>query len=359
MISFLILFLTIIVKTNKITVNNNLQKNRVKRNVQIDTYFDTNIVIETMAPIFYIINVTDYYFHNDGLDLFIFSNPELNEDITLLITLYIDIFNDSLGYWTNKEIDVRAYDYYGTRERFSAYIDDLNLDNLNLVSLTVLNIIVESNSTNNNYNVYFEEINYSVQEETSVYDSAISNYYETDTDSYNPDTTDDTEFSNISGGSKSSGSISTGVIIGIIIAVVVVIGGIITTYCLCKNKKNETNGSETEIKIKNTNESVLNQINKNITFSFKTGNQQIQTELTVKDNITLLEMRIQYFKKINKINLVKNKQIFFLCDAKCFAFNSEGLIKDHFKDENKVYQIIVVDQNQEEKMVLETPQNSG
>ena len=228
------------------------------------------------------------------------------------------------------------------------------------ISLTVLNIIVESNSTINNYYVYFEDINYNFPKATSVYDSAISNYYEADTNSYYPDITDNTNISSyISGGSKSSGSISTGVIIGIIIAVVVVIGGIITTYCLCRNRKNETNGSETEIKIKNTNESVLNQINKNITFSFKTGNQQIQTELTVKDNITLLEMRTQYFKKINKINLVKNKQIFFLCDAKCFAFNSEGLIKDHFKDENKVYQIIVVDQNQEEKMVLETPQNSG
>ena len=70
-------------------------------------------------------------------------------------------------------------------------------------------------------------------------------------------------------------------------------------------------------------------------------------------------MMTQYFEKINKINLVKNKQIYFLCDVECFTFNSEGLIKDHFKDENKVYQIIVVDQNQEEKMVLETPQNSG
>ena len=118
MISFLILFLTIIVKTNKMTPNNNLQKNRVKRNVQIDTYFDTNIVIDAMAPNFYIINITDYYFHNDGLDLHIFSTPELNEDITLLITLNIDMYNDSLGYWISKEIDVRAYDYYGTSEYF-------------------------------------------------------------------------------------------------------------------------------------------------------------------------------------------------------------------------------------------------
>ena len=204
-----------IVKTNKITPNNNLQKNRVKRNVQIDTYFDTNIVIDAMAPNFYIINITDYYFHNDGLDLHIFSTPELNEDITLLITVYIDMYNDSLGYWISKEIDVRAYDYYGTSEIFSAYFDDLNLDIFTSdISLTVLNIIVESNSTINNYYVYFEEINYNFPKATSAYDSAISNYYEADTNSYYPDITDNTNISSyISGGSKSSGSISTGVII--------------------------------------------------------------------------------------------------------------------------------------------------
>ena len=82
------------------------------------------------------------------------------------------------------------------------------------ISLTVLNIIVESNSTINNYYVYFEEINYNFPKATSAYDSAISNYYEADTNSYYPDITDNTNISlYISGGSKSSGSISTGVII--------------------------------------------------------------------------------------------------------------------------------------------------
>ena len=169
MISFLILCLTIIIKTNNINKaipHNNFRKDRVKRNAQIDTYFDTDIVIDTMAPNFYVINVTGCYFRNDGLDLFIFSTPELNEDITLLITLYIDMYNDSLGYWITKEIDVRAYDYYGTGEIFSAYFDDLNLDIFTSdISLTVLNIIVESNSTINNYYVYFEEINYNFQKQ--------------------------------------------------------------------------------------------------------------------------------------------------------------------------------------------------
>ena len=365
MISFLILCLTIIIKTNNINKaipHNNFRKDRVKRNIQIDTdIFETNIA-ETNNPNIYNINVTYYNFYDRGLDLYIFSTPELNEDITLLITIYIDKYNESLGYWISKEIDVRAYDYYGTGNVFSAYIDELNLVNLTSdISLTVLNIIVESNNTNNNYYVYFEEMTFNFPEVTDFSTSLemSDSYYQIDTDSYYPDITDDTEFSYISGGSKSSGSISTGVIIGIIIGVVVVIGGIITTYCLCRNKKSENNGSETKIQIKNTDESVLNKNNKNITFSFKTGNQQIQTELTVKDNITLLEMRTQYFKKINKINLVKNEQIYFLCEAECLGFKSEGLIKDYFKDENKVYQIIVVDQNQEEKMVLETPQNSG
>jgi hypothetical protein len=177
MISFLILYLIIFIKSNNINKaipNNNFRKDRVKRKVQIETYIDTSIEIETYYTTMYILNVTYYYFYNMGLDLNIISTPELIEDITLLITLYIDKYNDSLGYWTNKEIDVRAYDYYGTGEMFSAYIDDLNLDNFTSdISLTVLNIIVESNSTINNYYVYFEEINYNFPKATSAYDSAI------------------------------------------------------------------------------------------------------------------------------------------------------------------------------------------
>ena len=232
-----------IVKTNKITANNNLQKNRVKRNVQIDTYFDTNIVIATMAPNFYIINVTDYSFYNDGFDLYISSTPELNEDITLLITLYIDMYNDSLGYWISKEIDVRAYDYYGTGNMFSAYIDELNLVNLTSdISLTVLNIIVESNNTNNNYYVYFEEMTFNFPEETDYdYSTPLEmsdSYYQIDSDSYYPDTTNNTESSYISVGNRSSGSISTGVIIGIIAGVVAVIGIIITIIIIyLRNRK--------------------------------------------------------------------------------------------------------------------------
>ena len=355
MISFLIFCLPfIIVKTNNINKtksNNILQENRVKRNVQIETDIESNYELETDAQNIYSINVTDYFFYDRLLDIHITSNPELNDNITLLFTFYIDKYNDSLGYWISKVIDIRAYDLYETGEYFSAYIEDLNLENLTSeISLTILNISVESNNKSNYYFVYFQEMTYNFPEESDSYIFDISDLSFNSSMQDTTDSIDDIE-SYISRDSKSSGSISMGAIIGIVAAVIVVIGISITIICICRNKKKEEDGSEMN-KIKN--EDNVNNINKYIRFSFSTGNQQIKTELAIKDDSTLRDMRNQYFQKIKKINLIKDENIYFLCEAQCFFLNKEGLVKDYFKDYNKVYKIIVVDQNQEEKIILET-----
>ena len=379
MISFLILCLTIIIKTNNINKtipNNNFRKDRVKRNIQIDTYiFETNIV-ETYSPNTYNINVTYYHFYDRGLELYIFSTPELNEDITLLITLYIDMYNDSLGYWISKEIDVRAYDYYGTGNMFSAYIDELNLVNLTSdISLTILNIIVESNNTNNNYYVYFEEMTFNFPEGTD-YDSSTSlemsdSYYQIDTDSYYPDTTNNTESSYISVGNRSSGSISTGVIIGIIAGVVAVIGIIITIIIiyLRKRKKKKPPGGQTRIpgttgttgstgskpdetiennsfKGLNRNGSKDNPLGapkKKITI--KTTEQE-EIIIEIEEDKTIFDLKKLCLKKMGKSG---NENILFLFNGENILIEPKVLIKDKFKSENgnNGYKIIMEDIDRE------------
>jgi len=375
MISFLILYLTIFIKTNNINKtipNNNFKKDRVKRKVQIETYFDTTIQTETNYITIYQINVTYFLFYNLGLDLHIFSTPELNEDITLLITLYIDKYNDSLGYWTSKEIDVRAYDYYGTGEMFSAYIDDLNLDNFTSdISLTVLNIIVESNNTNNDYYVYFEEMTFNFPEETDTYIPwDMSDYYQTDTYSSYPDTTDNTEISYISGGSKSSGSISTGVIIGIIAGVVAVIGIIVTIIiCVLKRKRakvppgnpqgqsrqperqtgqpegpTDTVGINASLKHLNTKPTETKNLGltKKRKFILKTI-KQAKLEIEIEENKRILDLRKLYFETIRQPELIEDETIYFTANGDNISNDPNALIENKFNGNDKSNVIVVVD----------------
>ena len=365
--SFLFLCLLIIIKTNKLTPKNNLRKDRVKRNVQIATDFpeDTDTVIDTNDPQLYIINITYYYFYDQGLDLYLFSDPEINVTITLLITLYIDQFNDSLGYWTSKEIDVRAYDYDGTGELFSAYIDDLILDDSSSISISILNIIIESNNTISNYYVYFEEMTYTYPEDTSIGDwsDLHEEYvdYSTDTDIYSSlNDTNNTDISPINRASKSSGSIPIGAIIGIISAVIVV-GVVIVTICLCRRKKTKPpegppqgppgqqggsgilQGNQNEITIMNATLANLktNPEGKKI-FIFQTTAQKT-VEIEIEEDKNILDLRKLYFETIKKPELYIDKSMCFLVNCVNLPIDTYVLIKDCFKDRNEAIVILIAD----------------
>jgi len=368
--SFLFLCLLIIIKTNKLTPKNNLRKDRVKRNVQIATDFpeDTDTVIDTNDPQLYIINITYYYFYDQGLDLYLFSDPEINVTITLLITLYIDQFNDSLGYWTSKEIDVRAYDYDGTGELFSAYIDDLILDDSSSISISILNIIIESNNTISNYYVYFEEMTYTYPEDTSIGDwsDLHEEYvdYSTDTDIYSSlNDTNNTDISPINRASKSSGSIPIGAIIGIISAVIVV-GVVIVTICLCRRKKTKPpegppqgppgqqggsgilQGNQNEITIMNATLANLktNPEGKKI-FIFKTTAQKT-VEIEIEEDKNIQDLIKLYFETIKKPELYGDESILFLVNGNILPLDPNVVIKEKFKDRNEAI-VILIDDNDE------------
>ena len=113
MFSILTIFLFSIVKANiqknKTVIYNNSLKVKIERNLQIEN--ETDLEAGTDYENIYYINVTNYTFDNQEMNIYIDYSTILFEEITLLITLYIDKYNDSLGYWTNKVVDVRAYYY--------------------------------------------------------------------------------------------------------------------------------------------------------------------------------------------------------------------------------------------------------
>ena len=136
------------IQKNKTVIYNNSLKVKIERNLQIEN--ETDLEAGTDYENIYYINVTNYTFDNQEMNVYIDYSTILFEEITLLITLYIDKYNDSLGYWTNKVVDVRAY-YYDINV-YSAYVEDLTLDNLSGdISLTILNIEAESDNLSNFY----------------------------------------------------------------------------------------------------------------------------------------------------------------------------------------------------------------
>ena len=156
MFSILTIFLFSIVKANiqknKTVIYNNSLKVKIERNLQIEN--ETDLEAGTDYENIYYINVTNYTFDNQEMNIYIDYSTILFEEITLLITLYIDKYNDSLGYWTNKVVYVRAYYYYYDINVYSAYVEDLTLDNLSGdISLTILNIEAESDNLSNFYYV--------------------------------------------------------------------------------------------------------------------------------------------------------------------------------------------------------------
>jgi hypothetical protein len=328
---FLILCLLTIIKiinNEKITnkeIYNNLRRDEVKRELQEES----NI---------YNLTVTNYSFYDRQMDLFVDSEPELDNNITLLITLYIDKYNNTLGYWTSVEIDVRAYDYYGTGEVFSAYVEDLTLGRLTEdMSLTILNIDVESYNANNTYYISFEERTFYFHG-TNMPESTVISYY-TDTDDI-----DSSDIAIISVGRSTSSGISTGAIIGIIVAGVVVLGGIISIIYFCFCRKKEIN-QDLSISTTSKADIITNPDKKESdirTLIFETTGQ-INKSIEIDGDKNVRQMRRMYFKAINRKDLIKDASIFFLYNGKVISIDKNDLVKDIFKKDKDLNKIIVSD----------------
>ena len=328
---FLILCLLTIIKiinNEKITnkeIYNNLRRDEVKRELQEES----NI---------YNLTVTNYSFYDRQMDLFVDSEPELDNNITLLITLYIDKYNNTLGYWTSVEIDVRAYDYYGTGEVFSAYVEDLTLGRLTEdMSLTILNIDAESYNANNTYYISFEERTFYFHG-TNMPESTVISYY-TDTDDI-----DSSYIAVISVGRSTSSGISTGAIIGIIVAGVVVLGGIITIIYFCFCRKKEIN-QDLSISTTSKADIITNPDKKESdirTLIFETTGQ-INKSIVIDGDKNVRQMRRMYFKAINRKDLIKDSSIFFLYNGEVISKDKNDLVKDIFKKEKDLNKIIVSD----------------
>ena len=80
-----------------------------------------------------------------------------------------------------------------------------------------------------------------------------------------------------------------------------------------------------------------------IKLSFETQNQKIKIEFVINGDCSLEEMRDQFFKKINRMDLIKDKDIYFVYGGNGFPMNKKGLVKNYFKQSGNDNRIIVID----------------
>ena len=143
---------------------------------------------------------------------------------------------------------------------------------------------------------------------------------------------------------NSSSKLSGGAIIGIIgiFGIIGVVAGII--ICIKKKKKNHNNNkightnmienfhSSSSNIANDTGEVIIKDLKENmITFIFQTQKQDKEI-ISIESDKSMKELRKIYLEKINNKELKEDKDIFFLFNGKHFSINTDGLIKDFFKD---------------------------
>lgn len=90
------------------------------------------------------------------------------------------------------------------------------------------------------------------------------------------------------------------------------------------------------------NDNLISKPKKIFKINFQPTNQQNKAEINIESDKTLKELILEYFKKINRLDLFGDKEIYFLFWGKNISLDQKDLVDQHFK-ENQENQIIVVD----------------
>ena len=149
MLSFLIIYLFLIIKTSNDDKITEFRKFEHFKNDKLRRILQEETDMDSYPCIIYNITNIIYSFENQKLNLYVNSNPELPNYTDLLVKLKIDKYDYSLGYWEEKENEIRASFGNLTTGVYSAFIDEMTLDNLTYnINITILNVSVLSYDNN-------------------------------------------------------------------------------------------------------------------------------------------------------------------------------------------------------------------
>ena len=304
--------------------------------LSINNEKDEDIIIyPTIKPISisksYIINITNYSFDNNIINLNIDFKPQKPKNISLLIKLDIFNYNKSKESWGYNYLDV-IIPINASKDNFKAILDIENISENSDISIS--NVYIQHTDWYNKYNIYYTN-------------EGLINSNNYKSDNFN-------DIKNLN--KKSSNKLSGGAVIGIIIAIFVFISLIVAiiVYCICKKlkKKNSMNKEFSKESMNYfTSHTAINNMGIRIlkypkedmrSFNFETQNQ-LNIIVEIKSNKTIKELRKLFFEKIERKNLIKDKTIYFLYKGKQINFEEKGSIRSYFKDYKELYKILVID----------------
>ena len=310
-------------KNTKKSINNHLKDFTQKRNLEkSEIIIQTTIVNETnlieifsteMMQITYDISITKYDYEYNKFFILATSQPKLSSDISPLVNSTIYIYSQD----ESKIITETKYIEFQLVEKNEILTFSKDFGNSPLYQIEIFNATV----IHDDDNIYIVEIlkgNFSILK---------------------PDTTNEVSDTFEIYTSNSSGKSYVWVIIVSIIGALILIGGFILIFrCINKRKKEENgvpeiipNKSETDINFK-----------KRLTFVLKLPNVS-EIRLTIEEDKKLKDLAKSYLETINKPELKNEKSIYFMCDGKYFGIDTEELIGDVFKDDKKIYKVVISD----------------
>ena len=310
-------------KNTKKSINNYLKDFTQKRNLEkSEIIIQTTIVNETnlieifsteMMQITYDISITKYDYEYNKFLIFATSQPKLSSDISLLVNSTIYIYSQD----ESKIITETKYIEFQLVEKNEILTFSKDFGNSPLYQIEIFNATV----IHDDDNIYIVEIlkgNFSILKSDTT--NEVSDTFEIYT-------------------SNSSGKSYVWVIIVSIIGALILIGGFILIFrCISKRKKEENGVNEI---IPNKSETDIN-FKKRLTFVLKLPNVS-EIRLTIEEDKKLKDLAKSYLETINKPELKNEKSIYFMCDGKYFGIDTEELIGDVFKDDKKIYKVVISD----------------
>ena len=263
-----------------------------------------------MMQITYDISITKYDYEYNKFFIFATSQPKLSSDISLLVNSTIYIYSQD----ESKIITETKYIEFQLVEKNEILTFSKDFGNSPLYQIEIFNATV----IHDDDNIYIVEIlkgNFSILKSDTT--NEVSDTFEIYT-------------------SNSSGKSYVWVIIVSIIGALILIGGFILIFrCIRPGKDFKRSqisfGSETDINFK-----------RRLTFVLKLPNVS-EIRLTIEEDKKLKDLAKSYLETINKPELKNEKSIYFMCDVKYFGIDTEELIGDVFKDDKKIYKVVISD----------------
>ena len=301
----------------------------------------------------YNIYFTKIYLDDNEIHLITYSEPEINDNMNYVVSIYLVQYNSLESYWERKKNVLNITNNIKGTNEFILNLDNINLDE-SQTSITITNIKEGQSDENNIYYIHFPIKTFNIE----LIENTFRNIIIQTTISFNTDIQTESDSFNIispiaKNAKNSSKKLSTGALIGIILGVIIVLTAIIFIIIkfFCKNNQKIANfppptPSSSSENLTDTSKSIFVEnpdINKRIFIIQIQAQNHTKIYITLESKKTMKDLRKLFFEKIKRIDLFEERSIYFLSNGRNFTIESNEIIEQIFKDYKHYIAILVID----------------